>query len=50
MAGAFGDVLFVEMGPGNVLTGLGGRIVPGARGIACGTPADIDRLLTQLTQ
>jgi [acyl-carrier-protein] S-malonyltransferase len=50
MAAAFGDVLFVEMGPGNVLTGLLGRITPGARGVACGTPADIDRLMTQVAQ
>jgi [acyl-carrier-protein] S-malonyltransferase len=50
MATAFGDVLFVEMGPGNVLTGLLGRIVPGARGIACGTPADVERLMRQVAQ
>ena len=42
------DALFVEMGPGNVLTGLLGRIAPTARGIACGTPADIEKLHTQL--
>jgi [acyl-carrier-protein] S-malonyltransferase len=42
--------LFVEMGPGNVLTGLLTRIVPGAKGIACGTPADIDNLINQLAQ
>jgi [acyl-carrier-protein] S-malonyltransferase len=40
------DALFVEMGPGNVLTGLLGRIVPEAKGVACGTPSDIDKLLT----
>ena len=44
------DALFVELGPGNVLTGLLGRIVPGARGIACGTPADIEKLYTHLAQ
>lgn len=38
------EALFVEMGPGSVLTGLLGRIAPGARGIACGTPADIEKL------
>ena len=42
------DALFVEMGPGNVLTGLLGRIVPAARGIACGTPTDIEKLHNQL--
>lgn len=42
------DALFVELGPGNVLTGLLTRIVPSARGIACGTPADVEKLMTQL--
>ena len=50
MAAAYQGALFVEMGPGNVLTGLLTRIVPSARGIACGTPADIDKLITQLAQ
>jgi [acyl-carrier-protein] S-malonyltransferase len=40
------DALYVELGPGNVLTGLLTRIVPAARGIACGTPADVDKLMT----
>jgi [acyl-carrier-protein] S-malonyltransferase len=42
------DALFVEMGPGAVLTGLLTRIVPSARGIACGTPGGVEQLLTQL--
>jgi len=50
IAGKYPDALFVEMGPGNVLTGLLTRIVPSARGIACGTPADIDKLLNRLAQ
>ena len=50
MAAACPGALFVEMGPGNVLTGLLTRIVPSARGIACGTPADVDKLITQLAQ
>lgn len=41
----FPDALFVEMGPGNVLTGLMGRLVKGARTFACGTAADVDKLL-----
>ncbi len=49
IAKAFPNALFVEMGPGSVLTGLLARIVPAARGIACGTPADIDKLYTQLS-
>ena len=50
MAALFPQALFVEMGPGNVLTGLLSRIVPAAKGIACGTPADIEKLITQLAQ
>ncbi|HEX5576882.1 MAG TPA: ACP S-malonyltransferase, partial [Gemmatimonadaceae bacterium] len=46
VAARFPDALFVEMGPGNVLTGLLGRNVPSARGIAVGTPADIEKLYT----
>ena len=32
---------FVEVGPGNVLTGLVKRIAEGARGVAVGTPEDV---------
>jgi [acyl-carrier-protein] S-malonyltransferase len=39
------DALFVEMGPGNVLTGLMGRLVKGARTFACGTAAETEKLL-----
>jgi [acyl-carrier-protein] S-malonyltransferase len=42
----FPDALFIEPGPGNVLTGLLGRIAPTAKGISCGTPADVDKLMT----
>jgi [acyl-carrier-protein] S-malonyltransferase len=41
----FPDALYVEMGPGNVLTGLMGRLVNGAKTFACGTAADVDKLL-----
>jgi len=50
IATKYPHALFVEMGPGNVLTGLLTRIVPGAKGIACGTPADIDKLINQIAQ
>lgn len=50
LADDFPDALFVEMGPGTVLTGLLSRIAPKATGIACGTPADVDKLMTQLAQ
>ena len=45
IAGHFPDALYVEMGPGNVLAGLMGRLVKGAKAFACGTAADIDKLL-----
>jgi [acyl-carrier-protein] S-malonyltransferase len=40
----FPDALYVEMGPGNVLTGLMGRLVKGARTFACGTATDVEKL------
>jgi [acyl-carrier-protein] S-malonyltransferase len=45
IAARFPDALFVEMGPGNVLTGLMGRLVKGAKTFACGTAADTEKLL-----
>jgi len=45
IAGHFPDALFVEMGPGNVLTGLMGRLVKGAKTFACGTAPEVDKLL-----
>ena len=37
--------LYVEMGPGVVLSTLVKRIVPGARTMTCGTPAEVEQLL-----
>lgn len=48
IASRFPDALFVELGPGAVLTGLLSRIVPGAKGVACGTPNEVDKLLSQV--
>ena len=45
IAGHFPDALYVEMGPGNVLTGLMGRLVKGAKTFACGTAAEVDKLV-----
>jgi [acyl-carrier-protein] S-malonyltransferase len=45
IAARFSDALYVEMGPGNVLSGLVGRLVKGARTLACGSPADVEKLL-----
>jgi [acyl-carrier-protein] S-malonyltransferase len=48
VASRFPEALFVELGPGAVLTGLLSRIVPCARGVACGTPAEVERLLSEV--
>jgi [acyl-carrier-protein] S-malonyltransferase len=45
IARRFSDALYVEMGPGNVLSGLMGRLVKGARTFSCGTVAEVEKLL-----
>ena len=40
-----GCTTFVELGAGNVLTGMAKRIVPEARALAVNTPDDLDKLL-----
>ena len=49
LAAAHPGALFVEMGPGNVLTGLMKRIVPGARTQTCGTAAEVEALVALVT-
>ncbi len=48
MAAAYPDAIWIELGPGNVLSSLISRAVDGARAIACGTPADIDKLFATI--
>ena len=45
IAAVFPDALYVEMGPGNVLSGLVGRLVKGARTVSVGTPPEVEKLL-----
>ena len=48
LAAAHPGALFVEMGPGNVLTGLMKRIAPEAQTATCGTVAEVETLLGRL--
>jgi [acyl-carrier-protein] S-malonyltransferase len=43
------DATFVEIGPGNVLSGLLKRIVPGAKAITLGTADEVERFLVRVT-
>ncbi len=43
-----GAEVFVEAAPGDVLTRLAKRVVPGARAVAVGTPADAERVAAEL--
>ena len=43
----FPGALFVEMGPGSVLTGLARKIAPDAECVSCGTPAEVESLVTR---
>jgi [acyl-carrier-protein] S-malonyltransferase len=45
LATAYPDTLFVEMGPGNVLTNLTKRIAPDVKSATCGTAAEVEQLL-----
>lgn len=44
-AGLVPDATFVEIGPGNVLSGLLKRIVPNAKSVALGTADEVERFL-----
>jgi [acyl-carrier-protein] S-malonyltransferase len=48
LAGQYPSALFVEMGPGNVLTGLMKRIAPAVATMACGTAAEVEQLLAKV--
>ena len=43
----FPGALFLELGPGTVLSGLVRKIAPGAETMSCGSPADVDALIEQ---
>ncbi|MBM3907947.1 MAG: ACP S-malonyltransferase [Gemmatimonadetes bacterium] len=48
MAAAYPDGTFVEMGPGNVLTGLLKRLAPNHAAKTCGTVPEVEALLAAL--
>jgi len=48
LAAQYPSALFVEMGPGNVLTGLMKRIAPSVATMSCGTSAEVDQLLARV--
>ena len=48
LAAAYPAALFVEMGPGNVLSGLVRKIAPSVQTVSCGTAADVEQLLAKV--
>jgi [acyl-carrier-protein] S-malonyltransferase len=49
MASVHPGALFVEMGPGHVLTGLVRRLAPGCTSVTCGTVAEVESLLAKVS-
>jgi [acyl-carrier-protein] S-malonyltransferase len=45
MAERMPDALYLEMGPGSVLTGLVKKVAPSLKGMACGTMSEVNQLL-----
>jgi [acyl-carrier-protein] S-malonyltransferase len=49
LAEDYPDALFVEMGPGNVLTGLVKKIAPAVSTAVCGTASEVEQLLARVS-
>ena len=48
LAGDYPDAVYVEMGPGNVLTGLVKKIAPSVETMTCGTVTEVEQLLSRV--
>jgi len=48
LANDYPDALYVEMGPGNVLTGLVKKIAPSVETMACGTLSEVEQLRSRV--
>jgi len=49
LAADFPSALFVEMGPGSVLTGLAKKIAPSLQTMTCGTTSEVEQLLARVS-
>jgi [acyl-carrier-protein] S-malonyltransferase len=45
IASRYPDAMYVEMGPGSVLTGLVKKIAPSVKTMSCGTVAEVEQLM-----
>lgn len=48
LAAAYPDALYLELGPGTVLSGLVRKTAPGVRVLSCGTAAQVEALAAEL--
>jgi hypothetical protein len=49
LARDYPEALFLELGPGTVLSNLTRRIVPDAQVMSCGTADDVEKLLQRVS-